>query len=56
MNNKLLLEYISRYVDLTPSEINLLLENIPYRKYLKGQYIVQHGTSAVLKVLSSKDD
>lgn len=30
-------------MDLTPNEINLLLENITHRKYLKGQYIVQQG-------------
>lgn len=30
-------------MDLTPNEINILLENIVHRKYLKGQYIVQQG-------------
>ena len=43
MNNKPLIEYINRYTILTPNEINLLLENITHRKYLKGQYIVQQG-------------
>lgn len=43
LNNKLLIEYINRFVDLTPNEINILLENITHRKYLKGQYIVQQG-------------
>ena len=43
LNNKPLLEYINRYVNLTKDEINLLLENTTYRKYLKGQYIVQQG-------------
>ena len=43
MNNKPLIEYISRYVNLTQDEINLLLEYITHRKYLKGQYVVQQG-------------
>tara|TARA_R100000353_G_C6509080_1_gene196163 strand:- start:2173 stop:2757 length:585 start_codon:yes stop_codon:yes gene_type:complete len=43
LNDKPLIEYINRYLDLTPNEINLLLENITHRKYLKGQYIVQQG-------------
>ena len=43
MNNKPLIEYINRYVNLTQNEINLLLENTAHRKYLKGQYIVQQG-------------
>lgn len=43
MNNKPLIEYINRYVNLTQNEINLLLENTTSRKYLKGQYIVQQG-------------
>ncbi|PKG42906.1 Crp/Fnr family transcriptional regulator [Psychroflexus sp. MES1-P1E] len=43
MNNKPLIEYINRYVNLTQNEINLLLENTTNRKYLKGQYIVQQG-------------
>lgn len=43
MNNKPLIEYINRYVNLTRNEINLLLDNIIHRKYLKRQYIVQQG-------------
>ncbi len=43
MNNKRLIEYINRYVNLTQIENNLLLENTIHRKYLKGQYIVQQG-------------
>ncbi|MAB50038.1 MAG: Crp/Fnr family transcriptional regulator [Allomuricauda sp.] len=43
MNNKPLIEYISRYVNLTQDEINLLLEYITHRKYLKGQYVIQQG-------------
>ena len=38
-----LLNYINRYVSLTLEEENLLLTYINYRKYLKGQYIVQQG-------------
>lgn len=43
MNNKPLIDYINQYSQLTPNEIDLLLENTTYRKYLKGQYIVQQG-------------
>jgi len=43
LNNKPLIEYISRYVNLTQDEINLLLEYITHRKYLKGQYVIQQG-------------
>ena len=43
MNNKPLIEYINRYVNLTQKETDLLLENITHRKYLKGQYISQQG-------------
>ncbi len=43
MNNKPLIEYIDRYVNLSQDEINLLLENTTQRKYLKGQYVVQQG-------------
>lgn len=38
-----LLDYISRYVSLSPEEESLLLSRIHYRKYLKGQFIVQQG-------------
>ncbi|MDD7887775.1 Crp/Fnr family transcriptional regulator [Flavivirga sp. 57AJ16] len=38
-----LLEYISRYVSLTEAEEAILLSKVTYRKYLKGQFIVQQG-------------
>ncbi len=43
MNNKLLLEYIRRYVDLTPNEINLLLENIAHRKVFIRQHLFHYS-------------
>ena len=30
-------------MNLTQDEINLLLEYITHRKYLKGQYVIQQG-------------
>lgn len=38
-----LLSYISRYIHLNPEDESLLLSKIKYRKYLKGQYVVQQG-------------
>jgi len=38
-----LLNYIDRYVSLTKEEETILLSKVSYRKYLKGQYIVQQG-------------
>lgn len=38
-----LFDYINRYVKLTPEEASIIERNIVYRKYKKGQYIVQHG-------------
>lgn len=43
MNSTTLLDYISRYVKLTPEEESLLLSKVNYRKYLKGQFVVQQG-------------
>ncbi|TRX59097.1 Crp/Fnr family transcriptional regulator [Fulvivirga sp. M361] len=43
MESKPLLDYIGRYIHLTSDEEALLLENISYRRYLKGQYITQQG-------------
>jgi len=43
MNNKPFLDYISKYIDLTPQEESLLLSKSVFRKYLKNQYIVQQG-------------
>lgn len=38
-----MLAYIEEYIDLTEEETHLLLEHVSYRKYLKGQYILQAG-------------
>lgn len=38
-----LLNYIQKHVTLTPEEEVLLCSKINYRKYLKGQYILQQG-------------
>ena len=43
MNIKPLLNYISDYVTLTEEEEVFLTSKVSYRKYLKGQYIVQQG-------------
>lgn len=40
---KPLLSYIKKYIDLTEEEETILLSKIAYRKYQKGQYIVQQG-------------
>lgn len=38
-----LLDYIRRFVTLTHEEETIVLSSVKYRKYLKGQYIVQQG-------------
>jgi CRP-like cAMP-binding protein len=38
-----LFDYISRYVNLSSEEELILLEKTNYRKYLKGQFVVQQG-------------
>jgi CRP-like cAMP-binding protein len=40
---KPLLHYINEYVSLSKSEEDILMSKLNYRKYLKGQYIVQQG-------------
>ncbi len=37
------IKYINKYVSLTLAEETLLLTKVSYRKYLKGQYVVQQG-------------
>ena len=54
MNINPLLNYIAKYIQLTEEEVSILRSNITYRKYLKGQYMVQQGdickqTSYLLK-------
>ena len=41
MNN--FLNYIKKYIQLTPTEESILKTKIKDRRYLKGQYIVQSG-------------
>jgi CRP-like cAMP-binding protein len=43
MNIEPLLNYINRYITLTSEESKILSENVNYRKYLKGQFVVQQG-------------
>lgn len=38
-----LLDYISNYISLTEEEEAFLISKVTYRKYLKGQYILQQG-------------
>lgn len=38
-----LLNYIKKHVDLTNGEEAILISKVSSRKYLKGQYILQHG-------------
>ena len=43
VNNKPLLDYIRKYIDLTVEEETILLSKITHRNYLKDQYITQQG-------------
>lgn len=43
MKAKPLLDYINNYITLTDKEEDFLISKIVFRKYLKGQYIVQQG-------------
>ncbi|MEN7551768.1 Crp/Fnr family transcriptional regulator [Rapidithrix thailandica] len=43
MNAESLLHYISQHIHLTGEEIDILLSLTKYRKYLKGQFVVQQG-------------
>ncbi len=43
MKNQPLLDYINKHVSLTLEEEGFLISKVTYRKYLKGQYIVQQG-------------
>lgn len=38
-----LLKYMSNYISLTKEEEDILVSKVLYKKYLKGQYIVQQG-------------
>ncbi|MTI32749.1 Crp/Fnr family transcriptional regulator [Xanthovirga aplysinae] len=43
MEKNLLLKHISNYINLSPKENEILLSKVNFRKYLKGQYVVQEG-------------
>ena len=43
MNTKPLLDYISKYIVLTEEEEAFFISKLSYRKYLKGQYVLQQG-------------
>ncbi|MFD0761918.1 Crp/Fnr family transcriptional regulator [Lutibacter aestuarii] len=43
MKEQPLLNYIKNYISLTEEEEEILLSKISYKKYLKGQYLVQQG-------------
>lgn len=45
VNNKAeaFVKFINSYVSLAPEEETILLSKVSYRKYLKGQYVVQQG-------------
>jgi CRP-like cAMP-binding protein len=43
MNAQPLVNYINKYISLTEEEELFLISKISFRKYLKGQYIVQQG-------------
>jgi CRP-like cAMP-binding protein len=43
MNQKPLLDYINKYINLTAEEETILLSKVVFRSYLKDQYISQQG-------------
>lgn len=43
MKEQFLLNYINKHISLTKEEEEILLSKITYKKYLKGQYLVQQG-------------
>lgn len=43
MNIEPLVAYINQYIYLTSDEKEILSKKIKYRRYLKGQYVVQQG-------------
>ncbi|KFB00872.1 catabolite gene activator protein [Mangrovimonas yunxiaonensis] len=43
MNFKPLLDYIAQYVALSEEERDFLVSKLRYRRYLKGQFILQQG-------------
>jgi CRP-like cAMP-binding protein len=43
MDVQIFLDHISRYIQLTPVEQSIFLSKVKFRKYLKGQFVVQNG-------------
>jgi CRP-like cAMP-binding protein len=43
MNQKPLLDYINKYINLTAEEETILISKVVFRSYLKDQYISQQG-------------
>lgn len=43
MNKQSIIDHISKHVSLTPAEGELLFSKIIFKKYLKGQYVLQEG-------------
>ena len=43
MPHQKFLDYLSRYISLSPEEEKVVLSKLQFRKYLKGQYLVQQG-------------
>ncbi len=43
MNTEPLIKHMSQYIILTDDEVTILNDRVRFRKYLKGQYLVQQG-------------
>src|SRR4030095_15232773 len=43
MDVQIFLDHISRYIQLTDDEQSNFLSKVKFRKYLKGQFVVQNG-------------
>ena len=43
MEEQALFDYIAKYIDLTNEEQAILFSKMKYRKYFKGQFLVQQG-------------
>lgn len=43
MNTQVLSAYIAQFIALTPEEEAILFSKVSFRKYLKGQFVVQQG-------------
>jgi CRP-like cAMP-binding protein len=43
MDLQALLDHISRHIQLTPDEQSIFLAKVKFRKYLKGQFVLQNG-------------